>query len=292
MSTEFSSQLAAFLQTWTPGTYSEQAAILLAGFFSSCPRGHGLLDRVYDHVYQGKVRKRDQLLVRKHTESWCSPDDAVGLILDLGIPRSRYKTLLSFMNERAKRLVSATGYQYGNPFPSFKKMEVAWTGMLEGNLAVLQTQDPVSGVWAVQWPFNQWLDYINRQPQLAKFDFDDPVNTLTFIVRGDGFPVAGGNWSHLNVTVRQWGRRSRQVSHNFVIAIAYKDDKDPKILARCWKDTIEVLFLIIVFSLCAMYSSNARVCFILSLSIARCHRWDVTRHVVCVIVTYETPHVT
>ena len=250
MVSTFPADFSTFLRSRAPCVYSDEAVSLLASFFSTCQRGKGLLDRVYEQVYQGKVRKRDEDLVRYHTQNWCSPQDAVGLILDLGIPRKRYKILLSFMSKQARKLYFRTGYDYGTPFPSFDRVLVAWEGMLKGNLTVLKTRDPVSGVCAVQWPFNQWLAYVMDQPALDQLEWEKGRVKLTFIVRGDGFPVAGSNWSHLNVTIRQWGKATRTVSHNFVVAIAYKDDKDTQILARCWKETIEVVFLASRVCLC------------------------------------------
>ena len=63
---------------------------------------------------------------------------------------------------------------------------------------------------------------------------------LTLIVRGDAFPVAGTQWSQLCITFANWGQLARNLSHQFIIGVAYCDDKDATILANLWETNIKV----------------------------------------------------
>ena len=63
---------------------------------------------------------------------------------------------------------------------------------------------------------------------------------LTLIVRGDAFPVAGTQWSQLCITFANWGQLAQNLSHQFIIGVAYCDDKDATILANLSETNIKV----------------------------------------------------
>ena len=54
----------------------------------------------------------------------------------------------------------------------------------------------------------------------------DTSMPLTLIVCGDAFPIAGTQWSQLCITFADWGQLARNLSHQFIIGVAYCDDKD------------------------------------------------------------------
>ena len=63
---------------------------------------------------------------------------------------------------------------------------------------------------------------------------------LTLSVRGDTFPVAGTQWCQLCITFANWGQLARTLSHQFIIGVAYCDDKDATILANLRETIIKV----------------------------------------------------
>ena len=63
---------------------------------------------------------------------------------------------------------------------------------------------------------------------------------LTLIVRGDAFPVAGTQWSQLCITSAKRGQLARNLSNQFIICVAYCDDKDATILANLRETNIKV----------------------------------------------------
>ena len=63
---------------------------------------------------------------------------------------------------------------------------------------------------------------------------------LTLIVRGDAFPVASTQWSQLCITFANLGQLARNLSHQFIIDVAYCDDEDATILANLWETNIKV----------------------------------------------------
>ena len=68
----------------------------------------------------------------------------------------------------------------------------------------------------------------------------DTSMPLTLTVCGDAFPVAGTQWCELCITFANWGQLARNLSHQFIIGVAYCDDKDATILANLWETNIKV----------------------------------------------------
>ena len=59
----------------------------------------------------------------------------------------------------------------------------------------------------ISWPFAPWVKYIFSRPGLVRL-----INRsfpLTFIVRGDAYPVAGGNWTQLTISLAYFDRLAR-----------------------------------------------------------------------------------
>ena len=63
----------------------------------------------------------------------------------------------------------------------------------------------------------------------------EPASPLTLIGRRDAFPVAGTQWSQLCISFANWGQLARNLSYQFIIGVAYCDDKDATILANLWE---------------------------------------------------------
>ena len=93
----------------------------------------------------------------------------------------------------------------------------------------------------VSWLWASWLRCIaSHSPLCRKIDCSFP---LTFIVRGDGYPCAGGEWSQLSISIVNmglWGSIPACVS---VIGLAICGDKQMATLATLWKVNIEVRFV-------------------------------------------------
>ena len=99
----------------------------------------------------------------------------------------------------------------------------------------LTTQD---GAIGISWSILEVIKFIQRQKVLhSAWDTSMP---LTLIVRGDAFPVAGTQWSQLCITFGDWGQLAWYLSHQFIIGVAYCDDKDATILADLWETNIKV----------------------------------------------------
>ena len=184
--------------------------------------------------------RQDGPVLAKIAQAWpeglkippfCTPLEAVGLLVQLGLSRKRYRSLITFGRRNGMKF-----------FPSRTAVNREWLAMAA--LQKLRTStDPVSGASAVFWPFEDWLEYLQGEPILmaALEDAPDPNDEgLVLIVRGDGYPVSGTNWTQMNITLRNFGRKARTTSHMFVLGLAYRDDKDMQVLGTLWRHNLQV----------------------------------------------------
>ena len=68
----------------------------------------------------------------------------------------------------------------------------------------------------------------------------DTSMPLTLILGGDALPVAGTQWSKLCITFANSGQLARNLSHQFIIGVAYCDDKDATIPANLLETNIKL----------------------------------------------------
>ena len=74
------------------------------------------------------------------------------------------------------------------------------------------------------WPLRSWAQYVQSRPTLCQcIDWTRP---LTFVVRGDGYPCAGGSWSQLSVGLPNHGVKAQTPAFLWVIGMAVTGDKD------------------------------------------------------------------
>ena len=91
----------------------------------------------------------------------------------------------------------------------------------------MQLDDPVATVLpkatGISWPFASWVTYILSRPGLVR-----SINRtfpLTAIVRGDAYPVAGGNWTKLTISLANFDRLARSLAGLWLFSMANSDDK-------------------------------------------------------------------
>ena len=71
-------------------------------------------------------------------------------------------------------------------------------------------------------------------------DTIDRTRRLTFIVRGDGYPCAGGSWTQLSIGLLNQGARGGTPAYLWVIGMAVCGDKDMVALATILADNLKV----------------------------------------------------
>ena len=116
----------------------------------------------------------------------------------------------------------------------------------------MQLDNPVATVLpkatGISWPFASWVTYI-----LSRLGLVRSINRtfpLTFIVRGDAYPVAGGIWTQLTISLANFERLARSPAGLWVLSMANCDDKAMDTLGTLWKSNWEVLLSPSAFHSC------------------------------------------
>ena len=213
--------------------YGDDAATLLAAFFDGSTLGRSLFHQ---------INKKMQLTatnvdLHDFTNNWCSPIQAVCLIVALGLSRAKYRHLLSFASAKQQAYFNATGVRVPNSFPGRQTVEDTWKSLT--SLCALESPTWYNNTVSISWPLEEWLEYV--QSLDAIWDtVADPQDGITLIIRGDGYPVAGCSWTQLNVSIMDHGRHARMTSHMWVISLPSASDKDMEDLKILWKTNVEV----------------------------------------------------
>ena len=93
--------------------YPNDAAVLLAAFSNGSTLGRSLFNQ---------INKKMQLTAKNvelhdFTKSWCSPIQAVSLIMKLGLSWAKYRHLPSFASAKQQAYFKATRVRVPNLFP-------------------------------------------------------------------------------------------------------------------------------------------------------------------------------
>ena len=186
--------------------YGDDAATLLAAFFEGSTLGCSLFHQ---------IKKKMQLTAKNvelhdFTKSWCSPIQAMCLIVAPGLSRAKYRHLLSFASAKQQAYFNATGVCVPNLFSGRRTVEDTWKSLT--SLCTLESPTWYNNTVSMSWPLEEWLEYV--QSQDAIWDtVADPQDGITLIIRGDGYLVAGCSWTQLNVSIMDHGRHARTTSH-------------------------------------------------------------------------------
>ena len=149
----------------TTNAYSQDVEDALVQFFTSSGLGRQLLHSIYTRVNPGADKQRLNQLLRWHSDSQCSPEEAVALLLDLGIPRRRLRVLSRFISKRAEVWYKQTGLRFGKPMPGRRRVNLAGKRMKEP-LHLVGHINKKTGIQNVSWPFDHWINYVFTQPCL------------------------------------------------------------------------------------------------------------------------------
>ena len=220
--------------------YSQDVEDALVQFFSSSGLGRQLLHSMYTRVNQGADKQRLNQLLRWQSDAQCSPEEAVALLIDLGIPRRRLRVLSRFISKCADVWYKQTGLRFGKPMPGRRRVKLAWKRMKEP-MHLVGHIDNKTGIPNVSWPFDHWMNYVFTQPCLYE-TLQPSKDGLVFIVSGDGYRVAGVRRTQLTICIQSHEHLARNAAHIWVLELAYCADSNLKDLRRVWKKNLRVCY--------------------------------------------------
>ena len=152
--------------------------------------------------------------VEAYAASLLPPTAMCDLVLNLRAPKSLWKTLSELDTLRKLEYLLKLKYHrtvpdgpYSWPICTERDFQARWKELV----APVELDDPVATVLpkatGISWPFASWVKYILSWPGLVR-----SINRsfpLTFIVRGDAYPVARGNWTQLTISLANFHRLAR-----------------------------------------------------------------------------------
>ena len=192
-----------------------------------------------DVGYPSLIRTKQVVAVKQYASFLFPAPDFVGLLMHHNVTKTGFLHLSDIMTRGGIDYTAATGQTYPRPIPTQQAFVDTWKDMakpLELRPPVDVDNPPASGR---SWPVHSWARYIHsRQPLVDTIDWDWP---LTFIVRGDAYPCAGGSWTQLSIGLLNHGNWGRTPADFWVIAMAVCGDKDMAALATIWADNPQVL---------------------------------------------------
>ena len=211
-------------------------AELLALCATSSPLARRAFSRAAEIASTSAFRNVRIEAAQAYAENLLPPLAAVSLLLNLSAPKSAFRLLSTFVSQRGVRYSTATGLPFPRPLCTRDAFEAKWAELCTPlELVCTFSTTPVQAE-ARHWPLASWERYVNSRPQLRIPDGP----RLHLIIRGDGYPVAGGSWSQMTIGMANHGPNARRPAFCWPIAIAIVNDHEMVTLGKLWAPLIEV----------------------------------------------------
>ena len=151
-----------------------------------------------------------------------------------------------FMTRWGATYTAATGLSFPRPILSRDRFMDTWKELVKP-LALDRPESvadpPTSGR---SWPLQSWARFIQSRPPLVEtINLKRP---LTFLLRGDAHPCAGGSWTQRSIGLLNHGARGRTPAYVWVIGMPVCGDKDMAGLATIWSKNLQVCGLFVPLS--------------------------------------------
>ena len=157
-------------------------------------------------------------------------------MLNMRAPKSSWKTLSKrYTLRKLEYHRNIPGAPYSRPICTERDFQAGWKELV----APVELDPPVATVLPkatrISWPFASWVTYILSRPGLVR-----SINR-SFPLTGDAYPVAGGNWTQLIISLANFDHLARSPVGLWVLSMANCDDKAMDTLGTLWKSNGEVL---------------------------------------------------
>ena len=208
---------------------------LLGEWVASSPLARARWSEATEVGYPSLICDKQKKAVKQYAYLLFPARDHIGLLMDLNVPKLGFRHVSEYMSRRRS---AATGLPFPRPIPTRDRFTDTWKELvtpLDLRPRVSVPDPPASGR---SWPLPSLARYVQSRPSLV--DNIDWTRPLTFIVRGDVYPCAGGSWTQLSIGLLNHGARGRTPAYLWVIGMAVCGDKDMAALATIWADNLKV----------------------------------------------------
>ena len=137
--------------------YGDDAATLPAAFYDGSTLGLSL----FHQINKTMQLTANNVELHDFTKNWCSPIQAVCLIVALGLSREKYRHLLSFASAKQQAYFNATGVCVPNFFPGRRTVEDTWKSLT--SLCALESPTWYNNTVSITWPLEEWFVFLQSQ---------------------------------------------------------------------------------------------------------------------------------
>ena len=121
---------------------------LLAQWMSSSPLIRARFTEAMDHAPLPAVNNTKVQAIRTYAEALFPAPHLIGLLLELGAPRSGFRVLSEYITRRGDAYTARTGLPFPRPIPTRDQFDATWqslTAPLAWSPAVERSDTPSSG---------------------------------------------------------------------------------------------------------------------------------------------------
>ena len=211
---------------------------LVGEWVVSSPLARARWSEAMEVGYPSLIRTKQVEAVKQYASHLFPAPDLIGLLMDLNVPKLGFQHVSEYMSCRGSAYTAATGLPFPRPIFTRDTFTDTWKELvtpLDLRPPVSVPDPPASGR---SWPLPSWARHVQSRPSLV--DTIDLTRPLTFIVRGDVYPCAGGSWTRLSIGLLHHGARGRTPAYLWVIGMAVCGDKDMAALATISADSLKV----------------------------------------------------
>ena len=191
---------------------------LLDEWVASSPLARARWSEDTEVGYRSLIRGKQKEAVRQYASVLFPAPDLIGLLMDLNIPKIGFRQISEYMTRRGSAYTAEIGLPFPKPIPTRDTFTDTWKELvtpLDLRPPVSVPDAPASGR---SWLLPSWARYV--QSHLSLVDTIDWARSLTFIVRGDAYPCAGGSWTQLSIGILNHGARGRTPAYLWVLGMA------------------------------------------------------------------------
>ena len=158
--------------------------------------------------------------------------ELIQLLIVLNVPKGGFQHVSEFTTRLEAAYTAATALPFPRPIPSRDRFMDTWKELVKPLALVRPVSVADSPTSGRSWPLQLWARYIQSRPPLV-----DTINwkqPLTFLLRRDAYPCAGGSWTQLSVGLLNHGAQARAPAYLSLIGMAVCMDMFMAALATIW----------------------------------------------------------
>ena len=180
---------------------------LLGEWVASSPSARARWSEATVVGYPSLIREKQKEAVKPYASRLFPTPDLIRLLMDLNVPKLGFRHVSEYMSRRGSAYTAATGLPFPRPISTRVTFTDTWKELVTPHDLRPPVSVPYPPASGRSWPLPSWAGYVQSRPSLV--DTIDWTRPLTFIVRGDAYPCAGGSWTQLSIGLLNHGARGR-----------------------------------------------------------------------------------